>query len=239
MSLYRKGRHRSALDIPFPASCSVQWSTFYDLDRSSEDTQTRSSPIILSPGQPIDQGLSKEAAADLGLCENTPVGVGIVDGYAGWIGTIGAQSKEESVETSLQASKHRLAVIAGTSTCLILQSNKAALTDGVWPPGLHAIFPGCECRVEHFLLIMTDIRPDWMHEGGQPATGQLLDFVIDMHPARTQLDQLCKSTSKSHFDVLENILDEMRQKEHASSLASLVKDLHVYPDIHGRLQYEK
>lgn len=103
------------------------------------------SGLILTAGQPIGRGLSSQAAKELGLVEGTPVGSGVIDAYAGWIGTVAAPMPglKSAKEPSLEESRHRLCAIAGTSTCHIVQSPKAVFVPGVWGPYLHAVFPGC------------------------------------------------------------------------------------------------
>jgi hypothetical protein len=104
--------------------------------------------LILTAGQPIGKGLSKRAAEELGLNEGTAVGSGVIDAYAGWVGTIAAPMPDLGSKTvDLKESRHRLAAIAGTSTCHIVQSPEAVFVPGVWGPYLHAIFPGCECNI--------------------------------------------------------------------------------------------
>lgn len=102
---------------------------------------------VLTAGLPIAKGLTEKAAKELGLLPGTPVGSGVIDAcahlslvlmtgqlnffcvrrYAGWIGTVAARyttghdSKELSPGVSLAESKHRLAAVAGTSTCHVIQ----------------------------------------------------------------------------------------------------------------------
>lgn len=58
--------------------------------------------------------------------------------YAGWIGTIGARFKEEGGDLSpipkIGESSHRLATVAGTSTCHLVQSPQGVFVGGVWGP---------------------------------------------------------------------------------------------------------
>ena len=104
------------------------------------------SGLVLTAGQPVGKGISAQAAEELGLLEGTPVGSGVIDAYAGWVGTVAAPMEGQQT-TSLEDSKHRLAAIAGTSTCHIVQSPEAVFVPGVWGPYKHAIFPGCEWAV--------------------------------------------------------------------------------------------
>jgi ribulose kinase len=100
--------------------------------------------LILTAGQPVGRGLSARAAEELGLCEGTAVGSGVIDAYAGWIGTVAAPMEGDK-EPGLIESKHRLAAIAGTSTCHIVQSPEAVFVPGVWGPYKNAIYPECAC----------------------------------------------------------------------------------------------
>lgn len=58
--------------------------------------------------------------------------------YAGWIGTIGARFKEEGGDLSplpnIEESSHRLATVAGTSSCHLVQSPQGVFVGGVWGP---------------------------------------------------------------------------------------------------------
>ncbi|RXK34702.1 ribitol kinase [Tremella mesenterica] len=176
--------------------------------------------LVLTAGQPVGKGLSKEAAQDLGLEEGCAVGSGVIDAYAGWIGTVGAASALDDGKVtdipSFQHSGTRLAAIAGTSTCYIAQSEEGILVPGVWGPYLHAVFPG-----------------SWMNEGGQSSTGQLIDFVMQTHPAYPKLVELSKSTGKNVFALLAERLEIMQKEHGAETLTHLTKDLHFYPDMHG------
>jgi ribulose kinase len=55
--------------------------------------------------------------------------------YAGWIGTVAAASKDSAGKVGnkpgLREGVHRLAAIAGTSTCHIAQSDEGILVPGV------------------------------------------------------------------------------------------------------------
>lgn len=121
----------------------------------------------MTAGQPVGKGISAQAAEELGLLEGTPVGSGVIDAYAGWVGTVAAPMEGQQT-TSLDDSKHRLAAIAGTSTCHIVQSPEAVFVPGVWGPYKHAIFPGCESRlismyllpVYGYLQVLSDHRLD-------------------------------------------------------------------------------
>ncbi|XP_006459750.1 hypothetical protein AGABI2DRAFT_202125 [Agaricus bisporus var. bisporus H97] len=175
---------------------------------------------VLTAGTPIGTGLSKQAAQELGLVEGTPVGSALIDAYAGWIGTVAARYKKDGILQEeipdLEESGHRLAVIAGTSTCHIVQSRNDIFVDGVWGPYKDPVFRGW-----------------WMNEGGQSSTGQLIDFILTTHPAYPKLEELAKEKQKNIHEVLDEVLEQLRVEEGVSSLTELTKDLHIYPDFHG------
>lgn len=62
-------------------------------------------------------------------------------------------------------------MICGTSTCHMLLSDQQVFVKGVWGPYLGAMVPDM-----------------WLLEGGQSATGKLIDHVIDTHPATGKLN---------------------------------------------------
>jgi ribulose kinase len=102
--------------------------------------------VILTAGQPVAQGLTAQAAAELGLLPGTAVGSALIDAYAGWVGTVAAPatngpSAAAAVAAGLEASEGRLAAIAGTSTCHVLQSTQGIKVKGVWGPYKNAVFP--------------------------------------------------------------------------------------------------
>lgn len=72
-----------------------------------------------------------------GIWSGYPVQVRIADScsYAGWIGTVAAASKDADgkigKKPGLEEGVHRLAAIAGTSTCHIAQSDEGILVPGV------------------------------------------------------------------------------------------------------------
>lgn len=176
--------------------------------------------LVLTAGQPVGQGLTPTAAADLGLLPGTPVGSGVIDAYAGWVGTVAAGATNapagHDVAVGLSHSGHRLAAIAGTSTCYCVQSTTGILVPGVWGPYKNAVFPDF-----------------WMNEGGQSSTGQLIDFVLNTHPAIDAVKALAKEQHQSLFVFLDGYLHELQRQEGVPSLSHLTRDLLIYPDFHG------
>lgn len=76
------------------------------------------------------------------------------------MGTVAARHKENDEVIGeippLEESRHRLAAVAGTSTCHIVNSPEGIFVPGVWGPYRDAVVPGW-----------------WMNEGGQSSTGQV------------------------------------------------------------------
>ncbi|KAK9093115.1 hypothetical protein Syun_028026 [Stephania yunnanensis] len=73
----------------------------------------------------------------------------------------------------------------------------------------------------------------WLTEGGQSATGALLDHIVNNHVAAPRLANRAASQSISLFELLNKILDTMMHEMDAPFLAALAEDLHVLPDFHG------
>lgn len=90
------------------------------------------------------------------LCSssNGIVSQGVIDSYAGWIGS------------STRSFEDCLVMVAGTSTCFIIAHKmKNATIKGIWGP-----FEG--------------LLPDlYVSEGGQSTTGKLIEHLFETHPA--------------------------------------------------------
>ncbi|MGE5184088.1 MAG: FGGY family pentulose kinase, partial [Acidobacteriota bacterium] len=98
--------------------------------------------------------LTARAAEELGLAAGTPVGVALIDAHAGGVGMLGAAEGSIPLE-------RKLAVVGGTSTCHLAVSRDPRFVPGVWGPYYGALVPGL-----------------WLTEGGQSATGALIDYTI-------------------------------------------------------------
>lgn len=72
-----------------------------------------------------------------------------------------------------------------------------------------------------------------MNEGGQSSTGQLLDFMLETHPAWPRLLEQSKAKGINHFILLGQLLEELQKEQDAPFLTYLTKGLHIYPDLHG------
>lgn len=116
--------------------------------------------VVLSPGSHCG-GLKDDVAKELGLLPGTPVGTSIIDAHAGGLGMIACSAENISVNFDT-----RIGLICGTSTCHMAVSRIPIFVDGVWGPYFSAMVPNM-----------------WLNEGGQSATGKLIDHIIETHLA--------------------------------------------------------
>ncbi|XP_055007766.1 FGGY carbohydrate kinase domain-containing protein isoform X2 [Boleophthalmus pectinirostris] len=174
--------------------------------------------VTCPPGSPLGQGLTAEAAADLGLDPGTAVGASLIDAHAGGLGVIGADVRGFNLPCEHQPITSRMAMICGTSTCHMAISQQPLFVPGVWGPCLSAMVPGF-----------------WLNEGGQSATGRLIDHMVKGHAAYTQLQELakqkCPYAGENIYSYLNNHLNTMNDP--TSPVDLLTSSLHVWPDFHG------
>ena len=64
-------------------------------------------------------------------------------------------------------------------------------------------------------------------------TGQLLDFMIESHPAWTKLQVLAEEKKTNHFVLLAKMLEELKAEQKAPFYTYLTRNLFLYPDLHG------
>lgn len=155
-------------------------------------------------------GLTASAARALGLREGTTVGVGIIDAHAGGIGSLGMAADGGRVSQSQL--ERTLALIGGTSSCHMATSPEPRFVEGVWGPYYGAMIPGL-----------------WLTEGGQSATGALLDHMIDNHAYAPQLKREAQERRVTVYELLNRRVSELAEVNGTETTA----DLHVLPDFHG------
>jgi ribulose kinase len=73
----------------------------------------------------------------------------------------------------------------------------------------------------------------WLTEGGQSATGALLDYIVENHVAAPLLANHAASQRISIYELLNKILFSMAHEQNISFISSLTQDIHVLPDFHG------
>lgn len=176
----------------------------------------------LNAGELIGR-LSERAANDMGLVAGTAVGSGVIDAYAGWIGTVGAKVNLRGNSLSADMPKNhvsqaftRLAAVAGTSTCHLAMSEKPVFVNGVWGPYRDVLIPDY-----------------WMAEGGQSATGELLKHVIETHPAFQEAMSVAETFNANIYDYLNEHLREMQDKIGAPAVSYLGRHFFFYGDLFG------
>ncbi|WP_169195731.1 FGGY-family carbohydrate kinase [Devosia sp. MC1541] len=143
--------------------------------------------------------LTSKAATELGLTTKCHVGAGVVDAYSGALATLGPLTS-----TPLDLNRH-CALIAGTSSCVMTMAPDFAPTPGVWGPHHGTILGGY-----------------WQMEGGQSASGALLDHIVHWHAAGGD------PTAERHRDIIDRV-----QQLRAIEGVDFAKRLHVVPDFHG------
>lgn len=163
-------------------------------------------------GEAVGEGLTPQAAEELGLLSGTPVAVSIIDAHAGGLGTLGARL--EPRPATPEEMMRSLALIAGTSSCHMALSPEPAFVPGVWGPYFSAMVPGM-----------------WLTEGGQSASGALIDHIIFSHARARDLEAAAEAGGATVYILLNDRLDVLAQGvEHPAALTS---DLHVLPYFHG------
>jgi FGGY-family pentulose kinase len=182
------------------------------LGELADDGFARIGTQILPVGQAVPGGLSAEAAAELGLPAGIPVGTSAIDAHAGGLGVIGAALDGVAPDTA--ALSQRLALVGGTSSCHMAVSPQPIFAPGVWGPYFSAMQPGL-----------------WLNEGGQSATGSLVDHVITTHAAYPALADQALQAGVTIYQLLNERLAAMA--EGLPFPAMLTEHLHVMPDFHG------
>jgi FGGY-family pentulose kinase len=121
-----------------------------------DDLPARAGPVDRSTPIGARLGtLTPEAAEHLGLDPGTCVACGLIDAHAGALGVLG-----HLADDPVAAERH-LALVAGTSSCVMSVSRVPRRIPGLWGPHPDAALPGL-----------------WLTEGGQSVSGALLDHLI-------------------------------------------------------------
>ncbi|XP_053806726.1 FGGY carbohydrate kinase domain-containing protein isoform X4 [Vidua chalybeata] len=129
------------------------------------------------------------------------------------IGVIGADVKGHNLPCENQPITSRVAMICGTSSCHMGVSETPIFVPGVWGPYFSAMVPGL-----------------WLNEGGQSATGKLIDHVVRGHVAFPELEAKAAASAHSIYTYLNSHLDLIKK---SLPVGFLTVDLHVWPDFHG------
>jgi len=84
---------------------------------------------VLSAGEKVGY-LSARSAEELGLHTSVAVGSGVIDAYAGWVGTAAAKVSGWKNSGKLEDASSRIASVCGTSTCHLVINKNAVYTKG-------------------------------------------------------------------------------------------------------------
>lgn len=143
--------------------------------------------------------LTPQAAAALGLTRRARVACGLIDAHAGALGLLGGLAGRRA------GSDRHMALVAGTSSCVVAMSREPKSFAGAWGPYWGVALP-----------------ERWLSEGGQSASGALLDHVIALAGAGLEPD------AATHARIIARI-GALREAEGPD----LAPRLHVLPDFHG------
>jgi FGGY-family pentulose kinase len=181
--------------------------TFFEMIGLDDLFEEGKVPKLVYPVGSFAGILTKKSARELGLRPGVKVGVGIIDAHAGGIGLLGHCAKL-GLKDRNQWNK-ALALIGGTSSCHMATSSEPRFIPGVWGPYWGAMIPDM-----------------WLNEGGQSATGSLIDYVIKNNSNYQDLEKLAEKTHTDIYQVLNQEVSRYGGPE-------WTKDIHVLPYHHG------
>lgn len=154
------------------------------------------------PGDSIKGGLCEVAARELNLRPGIAVASSMIDAHSGALGILGCGGRDFY---------SNLAIICGTSSCHMSITRQPCFANGVWGPYKNAIF-----------------RNSYLNEAGQSASGHLLDFILESHPAYAQL----KNNFGTKSEIIQHLNDQIRLMG-GEKFYELTRDFQVWPDFHG------
>lgn len=153
----------------------------------------------LKATQPVG-ALSAAVAGELGLTPSCLVAPGLIDAYAGTIALFSLPDvlSGDRLET-------HLALIAGTSSCVVQLTRQSVQAEGCW-----GAFRD---------VAIADL---WLTEAGQSASGALLDHILQIHPAGGE------PSRARHAAILDHVAERIEREGPGYGLP-----IHVLPDFHG------
>lgn len=176
------------------------------LEELADEGFKRIGTKVVPAGMPLGQGLTAEAANDLGLLAGTPVGAGLIDAHAGGVGSIGAGGPTALLGT--------MAYVFGTSSCTMTTTADPVFVSGVWGPYHSAMVPGL-----------------WLNEGGQSAAGAAIEVLLAFHPCAEETRLLAEAQGRALPELL---AEEVANRVAAGAdLFSLAAGIHVVPEFLG------
>ena len=159
---------------------------------------------VVAPGTALGNGLTPEAASELGLRAGTAVATGVIDAHAGGIGTVGVDGDPFA----------SLAYVFGTSSCTMTSTRAPVFVPGVWGPYFSAMVPNT-----------------WLNEGGQSVAGAAIEQLLSMHPLAPEARAQAQAAGQSLPVMLAGLA--MQRSSSLSGVAKLADGLHVVPEFLG------
>jgi D-ribulokinase len=152
--------------------------------------------------------ISAKLSSGLGLNSDCIVATSLIDAHSGGVGSAGAvldPARQSEWEDKLTQT---LVIIMGTSNCHMAVSKDPIFIKGVWGPYYGAMVPGL-----------------WLNEGGQNATGSLLDHILRENRL---FQELTAGKDEVIFDVMNSKVAELRDQD-----LEFNKYLNVLPYFYG------
>jgi D-ribulokinase len=174
------------------------------LDVLADEGFARIGERVVDPGTPLGNGLTAQAAAELGLPAGTPVATGVIDAHAGGIGTVGAEGEPEAC----------LAYVFGTSSCTMTTTREPVFVPGVWGPYFSAMVPDA-----------------WLNEGGQSVAGAAIERLLALHPATPDAQRRAQEAGEALPALLAGLAQQ--HAANLSDAVTLAHGLHVVPEFLG------
>ncbi|HZP11576.1 MAG TPA: FGGY-family carbohydrate kinase [Nevskiaceae bacterium] len=143
--------------------------------------------------------LTRSAASDLQLDRDTVIAVALIDAHSGGVGMLG------------RAREDTLGIIGGTSSCHMAISLEPTFVPGVWGPYYRAMLPGY-----------------WLNEGGQSATGALIDHVIQSAACYPKLLDEARAKGQTVYQLLNAEVLRLERDDPWFN-----RDFHLLGDFHG------
>ncbi|MBV1701878.1 MAG: FGGY-family carbohydrate kinase [Hyphomicrobiales bacterium] len=173
----------------------------------SHNNHARIGNDVIAPGAAIGQGLTPQAAAELGLAPGIKVGASLIDAHAGALGTMGGRDGQGQPLDPFA----RMALIVGTSACCMTFAPTATFIPGLWGP--------------YFAAIVDEY---WLTEGGQSAAGAAVDYFIATHPKAYDGQGNLRDGLFAQLEA-----HACAESKSLSHVALKARDLHILPDING------
>ena len=193
------------------AGWATDFCTSIGLGDLAQEGYARIGTRVRPMGEAAGAGLAPAAARDLGLEPGTAVGISIIDAHADGVGMLGLGGEAETAP-GVERFNERLALIGGTSSCHMAIAPTPRFIEGVWGPYNDAVVPGF-----------------WLNEGGQSATGALVDHVISSHARAADLEREAAASGRTVYEALNDVLARIG----GDDPTALIEDLHVLPYFHG------